>query len=245
MNLIPGGPGTVHLSATISDAGGERVDHCGGVIVGSHWVLTARHCVDGRVWSELRVDFGTARLGAGREGGIRRGMVAICPAATKQDSLLDDIALLRLDRDIPADLPRPTSVDTDYVLDKGFPMNASIVSFPGAVLDVGTSRLRALRMSVIGRTATTHYLAELVDPNDLPPCGGESGSPVFVPGEEGPELLAVVSAIAAPAVAKAAGVHPCSSPQTRVHLSPVAPWVDWIDATIAGCKARPENCVRP
>lgn len=80
---------------------------CGGTVVDRSWVLTAGHCVTdrGRVVSASSIDIlvGTTSL---TSGGTRIRVVEVRRHPGYNDSTLrNDIALLRLDKPVPANIP--------------------------------------------------------------------------------------------------------------------------------------------
>ena len=239
-------PGAAHLVRREGPEGADQPPaHCGAVAIGPHWVLTARHCVDDRRWRDMRIDLGSPAIGSDAAGLERGGTVALCPAATEPGSLDGDLALVRLDDDVPPEAVSDAWLDDPDPASLGIPADAWLVSWPTAAMPIGTPVARRLSLRLVGVTPAGHILADLADSGQRPPCGGESGSPVYVVRGGETFLAGVLSAIVTPNWATASGRRKCLLPQTRVLFSPVAPWHGWIIDTMAECDAHPEACVRP
>ena len=242
----PDAPGVAHLARRGMSADADKpLAHCGAVLVAPGWIVTARHCVDDMIWQDMQVDLGTTALGSKGQGVIRRGTLALCPAATQPGSLDGDVALVRLDRRAPDEISRPPLLRDPDPGVFGFPGPVALASWPAAGLTVGTPNLRVLALTAVAVTPVGHVVAQIAEAGSRPPCGGESGSPVYIDHDGQTQLAGVLSAIATPSWWEQSGRAKCLAPQTRVLFSPVAPWADWIADSIAACEARPEICVRP
>lgn len=237
-------PGVAHLVRFSKAASvGASGAHCGAAHIAPGWILTARHCVDGIEWSDMHVDLGSAALGSESHGLTRRGELALCPNATDPGSLQGDLALVRLNENIPA-TARPADLLTDPVA-IWFPADVALASWPAAGMGIGTPNLRILPLRATAATPTGHVIGDLAKLGTRAPCGGESGAPIYLEHQGRVVLAGVLSAIVTPGWWKKSGRPKCLAPQTRVLFSPVAPWADWISDTIAACEARAETCVRP
>ena len=93
-------PGAARLQLeTVGDRGG--VEYCGAVVLAAGWALTARHCVEGKIWRDLRIFAGTGTLQLIGRGVQRHVIAAYCQRRNDGNVLGSDIALLRLAEPFP------------------------------------------------------------------------------------------------------------------------------------------------
>jgi len=70
------------------------------------------------------------------------------------------------------------------------------------------------------------------------PCGGESGAMLIGPNDG---LIGVLSAISSPS----GGRPDCRDPDTKIFVTPLGTWRDWVADSIAACDGDRAACVRP
>lgn len=241
---MPESPGAAQIRLTFENSLGEtRSTDCGAVAVAPNWLLTARHCVEDQEWAAFEATIGSQKIGSSRSGVRRTAHAAICPTGTIPGSLEADLALVHLDEPLAQDIEYARLFENPDPAGLNMPVLARLASWPVRQAHIGNPPLRVLPIGLASATPRGHVIASLEDSTQRPPCGGESGAPIYIDVEDGRTRLAgILSAIITPSWAAEELSPKCRSPLTRLMISPVAPWADWVRDTMFLCDARPERC---
>jgi len=220
---------------------GDRIeiDHCGGTVIDSNWVVTAGHCVAADLsWDRVEIIAGDDHLDGGNA--IKRiTREAVCHAGFRYKTLENDIALLRVDNPFPARV-RPLAMDFertpslgrgDLGLGRGWPvtgMRAGDRFLNRTHLQVHDVDLRSY-ITVTNASSPTGGL-----------CRGESGGPILSNGRYGKRLAGVLSGIQ-PGTENHAGDE-CMLGNYEMYFTPIAAHRRWIDNVKSVCSANPAAC---
>lgn len=224
---------SAHLVMVLSREG-NRHGACTGTVVASNVVLTAAHCVAGK----KQVVVAYAESGSH----VLQRVVAraLHPGFSRNASVSVDVALIRLERPLPARLS-PLPIDrgeSDHAIGASRLVAGFGMQRENDEASAGT--LRSANMQVLPRLFPrfmrlgTSVDAEL---SDAAICTGDSGGPVLDRSESPPRIVGVIYGRERFGSAKSCG--------TIAQAVRLAPQRQWIDATLAkfsgGAAPRPSR----
>jgi hypothetical protein len=182
------------VAITIAGRHGPRlgINHCSGVLVGRDLVLTAAHCVSGRLAGAAAVVYDGARpvpYPFWADAIVRHH---IDPGDADEEDLLAriralslDVALVRLSSPVPGRRPVPIVRASER-------LPAKLVLAAAGLSQAGVGQLRTATLKPLIVTDTGLIIARALGARV---CVGDSGGPVVEPGRSGPRLWGVASAV--------------------------------------------------
>lgn len=237
--LDPDMPAMVKLRIVYEHADRIEVDHCGGTVVNSRWIVTAAHCLAAdKSWDRVEVLAGDANLDG--SGIVRRvSRDAVCHSGFQYESLKDDVALIRLEEPLPPEIV-PAAVDDQGTSSAKTGGSVIAAGWPVTGRNAGDRHLNKTTLNVKSVelpgyiTASSPYgAAEGV-------CRGESGGPLMAYGPLGLQLAGVLSGIQ-PGTENASGDE-CMLGGYEMYFTPIAAFTDWMDKVLALCDHGPDEC---
>jgi len=220
---------------------GDRIeiDHCGGTVIDSNWVVTAGHCVAAdRSWSRIEIVAGDEHL-EGANAIKRTTSEAVCHAGFKYQTLENDIALLRVDNPFPARV-RPVAIDTQNAPSLRRGEIGMGHGWPVTGLRAGDRYLNRTPLQVHGVDMRSYITVTNAASPSGGLCRGESGGPILSNGPYGKRLAGVLSGIQ-PGTENHAGDE-CMLGNYEMYFTPIAAHRRWIDNVKSVCMSNPAAC---
>lgn len=195
------------------------MSYCTGTVIDRSTVLTAAHCVESPESVSIYhpEDDGKGTFLPTTDVAVHPGYR---PDAARRGVLSIDLALVRLAEPLPAHF-RPVSLSDKLRLEIGQKLSVAGFGIADETLPQTGGVLREGTVEVSGTTPP--FLVKLTDPRGqgLGGCTGDSGAPVFAPGEPGIVAVAIW--------AKGEDGQRCGA-ATEAEL--VAPQRHWFDAIL-------------
>ena len=232
-------PSMVKLRIVYEQPDQIEVDHCGGTVISSQWVVTAAHCVAAdRSWDRIEVLAGESDLDG--HGVVRRvSRDAICHAGFDYDNLKNDIALIRLEKPLPPSIP-PARLDLQGMTSARTGASALAAGWPITGMRAGARLLNKTMLQIIDVTVPGYITAVSASGAAEGVCRGESGGPLMAYGSLGFQLAGLLSGIQ-PGTGNGQGDE-CMLAGYEMYFTPVSPFVDWINRVRSHCDARTHDC---
>ncbi len=179
---------------------------CGASLIATRWVLTAAHCVEGENASGVSVWIGGHDLRRPQQGITAQVSQIIVHEGYDGNTLENDIALLELDQDIDASIPRVKLANATVMTNAASDGHLVTASGWGALSEGGPSPdlLHEVRIPVVANQICNRpaaYNGEVADSmlcaglstGGKDSCQGDSGGPLWVRFEDQDYQVGVVS----------------------------------------------------
>jgi hypothetical protein len=222
---------------------GDRVeiDHCGGTVIDANWVVTAGHCVAAdRSWDRVEIVAGDEHLD-GAEVIKRTTREAVCHAGFRYETLENDIALLHIEKPLPARIT-PTALDFEGTPSLGRGDLGIGHGWPVTGMRAGDRFLNQTHLQVHDIDLRSYITVTNASGPVGGMCRGESGGPILSNGRYGRRLAGVLSGIQ-PGTENAAGEE-CMLGNYEMYFTPIAAHRRWIDNVKSLCTGNPTACGR-
>jgi secreted trypsin-like serine protease len=233
----------VKLRMVYDHDGFTETEHCGGSVIGSRWIVTAAHCVQGpdgdpSKWDRIEITAGDQSL----EGQTTISRVAtdvVCHAGFDYSYLANDIALIRLDEPLPREV-RPVTMDEYRRPSLSAGGIAQVAGWPVTGMKAGQTLLQTVALAV-KKVEWPGYITVTSPAGQVEGvCRGESGGPIVGVTNGQRQLAGVLSGIEM-GTENSAG-EPCMKAGYEMYYTPIAAYRNWIDEVQAICDRNPDEC---
>ena len=216
-----------------------EIDHCGGTVIDSQWVVTAAHCVAAdSSWDRVEVIAGDTDLDG--QNTVRRvSRNAVCHSGFEYDGLKDDVALIRLDEPLPYDI-KPARLDQQNQTSARRGSSGLVAGWPVTGLKAGDRRLNKTQVEVTDVQVPGYITAVSASGGPDGVCRGESGGPLMAYGSYGLQLAGVLSGIQ-PGTNNGQGEE-CVLSGYEMYFTPIAAFRSWMDNVRNLCTRNPALC---
>lgn len=220
---------------------GDRVeiDHCGGTVIDSNWVVTAGHCVAADLsWDRIEIIAGDDHLD-GAHTVKRTTREAVCHAGFRYQTLENDIALVRVENPFPARI-RPTELDFESAPSVQRGSVGMGHGWPVTGMRAGDRFLNRTPLRVHDVDMSSYITVTNAASTQGGLCRGESGGPILSNSRYGTRLAGVLSGIQ-PGTENHRGDE-CMLGGYEMYFTPIAAHRRWIDNVKALCTGNPAAC---
>ena len=241
-------PSMVKLKMVYQHDGFAEIEHCGGTVIDSRYVVTAAHCLyvnEGeKTWDRIELTVGSSNLNS--EGTISRvSHEAICHSG-HDPYLANDIAIIKLDEPLPRevvparidDFRRPSLRPGGIAIAAGWPVTGPFAPETERTGQLRTTPLAVKDVEWPGFITVTSPFGRVEGV-----CQGESGGPLLSNANGQTSIAGVLSGIE-PGTNDHTG-EPCMKPAYDMYFTPIAAYRDWIDNVIGLCSTDPDACRGP
>jgi len=221
----------------------SETEHCGGTVIGSRWVVTAAHCVQGAEgddtkWDRIEITAGDKSL-KGTSTISRVATDVVCHSGFDYSYLSNDIALIRLDEPLPAEIV-PATMDGYRRPSVAAGGIAEVAGWPVTGSKAGQTTLQALALSV-KKVEWPGYITVTSPSGRLEGvCRGESGGPIVGMVNGVRQLAGVLSGIEMGT--ENSDGEPCMRAGYEMYYTPIAAYRNWIEKVQNICDASPDTC---
>ena len=217
-SIVGGKPITVETTPWQLWAG-----NCGSSWIGTHWVITANHCIEGSVSNPTRVGYCAGITNRSECTSANKVMAKKIYQAPGQNGLNQDVSLVELQSDITAVKARPIRPISKAQVALGLekPGVAAYMSGWGGTSASNGSLPQQLQGldTKIGNSTRATFIS--VNKPGAGLCPGDSGGPLVVKDENGNWVLVGAASYI---------TGPCGD-NTEDFFGRVSAHIDWINAT--------------